>query len=177
VGSELQPSHVYVKVAGVSAVNSHTSSLTAGTPPPGTLTIQEAAATTGWSARMLRYIEDSGLVVPDRSAAGYRLFGPAELQRLRTLRELLEGFEIDLSEVGFALRLREDQALRAAVDGWLSAEAVQPAEVSSSEWLAYEQEKHLRLLGAAGRPSFAPLPDETPTPAPLVVTPATTKEK
>jgi MerR family copper efflux transcriptional regulator len=123
---------------------------------------------------MLRYVEDSGLVVPERSPSGYRLFGPAELQRLRTLRELLEGFKIDLSEVGFALRLRDDPALRAAVDAWLSAEAVQPSEVSSSEWLAYEQEKHLRLLGDAGRPSFAPLSEEAPPPAPLVVAPATT---
>ncbi len=48
------------------------------------LTINEAAATTGWSARMLRYVERIGLVGATRSAAGYRLYGPAELQRLRT---------------------------------------------------------------------------------------------
>ncbi|MGE0029078.1 MAG: MerR family transcriptional regulator, partial [Thermoleophilia bacterium] len=53
------------------------------------LTINEAAATTGWSSRMLRYIERIGLVVPPRSPGGYRLYGAAELQRLRTLRELL----------------------------------------------------------------------------------------
>ena len=123
---------------------------------------------------MLRYIEDSGLVVPARSASGYRLFGPAELQRLRTLRELLERHGIDLAEVGFALRLRDDPVLRAAVEGWLSAEAVRPAEVSSSEWLAFEQHKHLRLLEAAGRPSFAPLPEEVGGTAPVPVTSATT---
>jgi len=60
--------------------------------PPTRLTIHEAAATTGWSSRMLRYIEEAGLVVPRRSDSGYRLYGPAELQRLRTLRELLESF-------------------------------------------------------------------------------------
>jgi len=80
------------------------------------LTIQEAAATTGWSARMLRYIEESGLVVPARSSGGYRLFGPAELQRLRTLRELLDAYGIELAEVGFAMRLRSDPGLRADVD-------------------------------------------------------------
>ena len=53
------------------------------------LTIQEAAETTGWSPRMLRYVERVGLVEPNRSASGYRLYGPAELQRLRTLKELL----------------------------------------------------------------------------------------
>ena len=58
--------------------------------PPDALTINEAAATTGWSARMLRYIESIGLVEPRRSRAGYRLYGAGELQRLRTLRELLD---------------------------------------------------------------------------------------
>jgi len=50
------------------------------------LTIQEAAEITDWSPRMLRYIEDAGLIEPRRSEAGYRLYGAAELQRLRTLR-------------------------------------------------------------------------------------------
>jgi hypothetical protein len=48
------------------------------------LTIHEAAATTGWSPRMLRYVERVGLVEPARSSAGYRLYGPAELQRNQT---------------------------------------------------------------------------------------------
>ena len=113
-----------------------------------TLTIHEAAATTGWSARMLRYIEESGLVAPERSPSGYRLYGPAELQRLRTLRELLAAFGIELSDVGFAVRLREDGRLRDAVEAWLSSEAVRPAEVSSGEWLRFEQEKHTQLLTA-----------------------------
>ena len=72
------------------------------------LTINEAAETTGWSPRMLRYVERVGLVEPKRSAAGYRLYGPAELQRLRTLRELLDEHEIGLSDLAFALRLRRD---------------------------------------------------------------------
>ena len=37
------------------------------------LTIADAAARTGWSARMLRYLETVGLVVPARQAAGYRI--------------------------------------------------------------------------------------------------------
>ena len=113
------------------------------------LTIHEAAATTGWSARMLRYIEESGLVVPQRSPSGYRLYGPAELQRLRTLRELLGAFGIDLSDVGFALRLREDDQLRDGLEAWFRSKAVRPATVSSVEWLRYEQDKHIQLLAAA----------------------------
>ena len=107
------------------------------------LTIHEAAETTGWSPRMLRYVERVGLVEPARSGAGYRLYGPAELQRLRTLRELLEEHELGLSDVAFALRLQRDAALRAAVDGWLR----------------FEQEKHEKLLAALARRTETPIPE------------------
>ena len=73
------------------------------------LTIQEAAETTDWSPRMLRYIERAGLIEPQRSSAGYRLYGPAELQRLRTLRELVTQFDLGLGDVGVAQRLRRDE--------------------------------------------------------------------
>jgi MerR family transcriptional regulator, copper efflux regulator len=110
------------------------------------LTVNEAAATTGWSPRMLRYIERSGLVVPPRSEAGYRLYGPPELQRLRTLRELLERHDVGLAEVGFAARMRGDAGLRSAVDEWLAAQARRPENVPDGEWLRFEQDKHERLL-------------------------------
>ncbi len=116
------------------------------------LTIHEAAETTGWSPRMLRYVERVGLVEPTRSAAGYRLYGPAELQRLRTLRELLAEQEIALSDLAFVLRLRRDPGLRQATDAWLDAEARRPVDVPASDWLLWEQEKHSRLLAEAGRP-------------------------
>ena len=114
------------------------------------LTIHEAAETTGWSPRMLRYVERVGLVAPERSGAGYRLYGPAELQRLRTLRELLAEYDIGLSDVAFALRLRQDAGLRGAVDGWLEATAKRPEHVPVPDWLRWEQEKHSKLLEAAG---------------------------
>ena len=86
------------------------------------LTIQEAAETTGWSARMLRYIEDAGLVEVGRTASGYRVYGPGELQRLRTLRELLQDFDVGLGDMGFAQRLRSDADLRGAIDAWFEAQ-------------------------------------------------------
>jgi len=112
------------------------------------LTINEAAETTGWSPRMLRYVESAGLIEPPRSSAGYRLYGPEELQRLRTLRMLLEDHGLGLGDVGFALRLRRDADLRAAVEAWLQAEATKPADIPDSAWLGWEQEKHSRLLAA-----------------------------
>jgi MerR family copper efflux transcriptional regulator len=114
------------------------------------LTINEAAETTGWSARMLRYIESIGLVEPDRSGSGYRLYGPAELQRLSTLRELLDERGLDLGEVGFALRLKREQGLREAIEQWLAAEPARPENVSAADWLRFEQEKHQRLLASLG---------------------------
>jgi MerR family copper efflux transcriptional regulator len=113
------------------------------------LTIHEAAETTGWSPRMLRYVERVGLVEPSRSGAGYRLYGPAELQRLRTLRELLEQHELGLSDIAFALRLRQDGELRSAVESWLEATAERPEHVPAPDWLRWEQEKHSKLLAAA----------------------------
>ena len=99
---------------------------------------------------MLRYVEQVGLVEPDRSAAGYRLYGPGELQRLRTLRGLLDEHEIDLGEVAFASRLRREHGLRLAVDDWLRSEAQRPDDVPQGDWLRWEQDKHSRLLAAAG---------------------------
>ncbi len=113
------------------------------------LTIHEAAETTGWSARMLRYIERIGLVESPRSSAGYRLYGPEELQRLRTLRQLLTEFDIGLGDVGFALRLRREEELRDAVDAWFQARPERPDHVEPAHWLRWEQDKHQRLLNHA----------------------------
>lgn len=112
------------------------------------LTINEAAETTGWSPRMLRYIEREGLLLPPRSSAGYRLYGPGELQRLRTLRELLAEHDLSLGDVGFALRVSREPDLRAAVEAWLAARPRRPEGVEASDWLSFEQEKHERLLEA-----------------------------
>ncbi len=115
-----------------------------------TLTINEAAAATGWSSRMLRYVEQLGLVESPRSAAGYRLYGPAQLQRLRTLRELLSDHDVELGDVGFALRLRREPDLTQALDTWFEAAPLRPAAVrDDADWLAFEQDKHQSLLTPA----------------------------
>jgi DNA-binding transcriptional MerR regulator len=105
------------------------------------LTVGDAAARTGWSARMLRYLERTGLVVPRRSAGGFRLYGLREVNQLNALRELRRRFGIELSDVAFASRLRREPELRAAVDGWLGA-------ADDLAWIEWEQRKHERLLAA-----------------------------
>ena len=89
---------------------------------------------------MLRYIESAGLVLPGRTSSGYRAYGLTELNQLRSLRELLHRWDVDLSDVAFAARLRRDPALRAVLDGWLAG-----VELEALEW---EQRKHERLLAA-----------------------------
>jgi DNA-binding transcriptional MerR regulator len=106
------------------------------------LTVGAAAAETGWSARMLRYLEEHGLVESRRTPAGYRLYGLAELNRLRTLSDLRRRFSVELTELAFARRLRRERDLREAVDSWLAAGD------DASSWVEWEQRKHERLLAA-----------------------------
>jgi MerR family transcriptional regulator, copper efflux regulator len=91
---------------------------------------------------MLRYLEQQRLVAPRRTAAGYRLYGLSELNRLRTLRELRQRFGVELAELAFARRLRREPDLRQAVDAWLAAGD------DARSWIEWEQRKHERLLAA-----------------------------
>jgi MerR family copper efflux transcriptional regulator len=104
------------------------------------LSIGGAAERTGWSARMLRYLDASGLVVPARTRSGYRAYGLRELNQLRSLRELRRRFAVEIGDIAFAARLRREPDLRAAVDTWLHGSGV--------EALDWEQRKHERLLAA-----------------------------
>ncbi|TMM08966.1 MAG: MerR family transcriptional regulator [Actinobacteria bacterium] len=103
--------------------------------------VSEAAARTGWSPRMLRYLERVGLVVPARTAAGYRRYGLRELNQLSSLGDLRRRFHVDLAEIAFAARLRREPELRRAVDGWL-------AGADDLAWVEWEQRKHEKLLAA-----------------------------
>ncbi len=104
------------------------------------LTVGRAAAHTGWSPRMLRYLEQAGLVVPRRSGSRYRLYGLLELNQLRALRDLRRRYDVELTDMAFAARLDREPQLRAAVETWLAG-----TQLSALDW---EQRKHERLLAA-----------------------------
>jgi DNA-binding transcriptional MerR regulator len=89
---------------------------------------------------MLRYLERAGLVVPKRTPSGYRIYGLLELNQLRSLQELRRRFGIELRELAFAVRLRREPVLRAAVESWLAG-----TELTALDW---EQRKQERLLAA-----------------------------
>jgi len=112
------------------------------------LSIGNAAAHSGWSARMLRYLERAGLVIPSRSAGGYRQYGIRELNQLRGLADLRRRFGVELDEVAFALRLRREPALLAALETWLAGTNVPRAGAPVPEWVEWEQRKHEKLLVA-----------------------------
>ena len=102
--------------------------------------VGEAAARTGWSPRMLRYVERAGLVVPRRTASGYRTYGLLELNQLRSLKELRRRFGVGIDDLSFAVRLQREPPLQAAVESWLAG-----TQLSALDW---EQRKHERLLAA-----------------------------
>ncbi len=111
------------------------------------ITIGEASRRTGWSPRMLRYLEQEGLVVPGRTGAGYRRYGVLELNQLRTLTDLRLRFDVELSELAFAVRLRREADLRAAVETWLAGSNADAGRETPA-WVEWEQRKHERLLAA-----------------------------
>src|SRR5262249_20165507 len=104
------------------------------------LTVGQAAARSGCSPRMLRYLERAALVVPSRSASGYRQSSVLELNQLRSLNELRRRFGVGIDELSFMVRLQREPALRAAVQTWLAG-----TQLSALDW---EQRKHERLLVA-----------------------------
>jgi MerR family transcriptional regulator, copper efflux regulator len=112
------------------------------------MTIQEAASATGWSPRMLRYIERTGLVRPARSSSGYRAYEAAELRRLRHLKELLDRFDLRLSDIAFAARLDASTELRCAVQSWLRSEPQADQEANFAHLKRAEQYDPDALLAA-----------------------------
>ena len=115
------------------------------------LTVGAAAPETGWSARMLRYLEQQRARRSSAHPAGYRLYGLSELNRLRSLRDLRHRFGVELAELAFARRLRREPELRAAVEAWLAAGE------DASSWVEWEQRKHERLLAARRETPRLPL--------------------
>ncbi|MEH6792334.1 Cu(I)-responsive transcriptional regulator [Parasphingorhabdus sp.] len=99
-------------------------------------TIGEAAATTGVSAKMIRHYEKIRLIMPaERTGAGYRLYDPADIHKLRFIRRARNlGFSID--EIKELLGLWQDETraskdVRHVADSHLVALRNKAAEIHS----------------------------------------------
>jgi len=61
-----------------------------------TYTVKDTAARVGLPSRTLRYYDTIGLVCPQRTPAGYRVYGPEEEAKLRFVRRAKTlGFSLD----------------------------------------------------------------------------------
>jgi adenosylhomocysteinase len=83
--------------------------------------MQQAAETTGWSPRMLRYLEHSGLVTAQRSPGGHRLYPQRQIVRLQQLKALLEDFDLGITDLAYEHRTRVDSELARRVEEWFGA--------------------------------------------------------
>jgi adenosylhomocysteinase len=108
------------------------------------LTIQQAAEATGWSQRMLRYLEQAGLVAALRTPGGHRHYGPRQIERLQRLRELIDGHGLGITDIVFELRMRTDPQLARAVDDWFGPihRSAAPPEAGIYRRLATPDEQH-----------------------------------
>jgi MerR family transcriptional regulator, heat shock protein HspR len=77
---------------------------------PGVFAISVAAEMVSMQSQNLRVYERRGLVDPDRTAGGTRLYSPDDIDRLHRIRELLAD-GLNLAGIGHVLRL-EDRVAR-----------------------------------------------------------------
>ena len=70
--------------------------------------IGEVSDIVGVSTRTLRYYEEEGLLVPARTANGYRRYTPADLDRLQEIL-LLRHMGMSLAEIPSALSATEEE--------------------------------------------------------------------
>jgi DNA-binding transcriptional MerR regulator len=69
--------------------------------------ISQVAERTGFPASTLRFYEQSGLVRPDRTRAGYRCYGERDVELLAFIGRA-KGFGLSLEEITELLRLLDD---------------------------------------------------------------------
>ena len=75
----------------------------------GVYAISVAAELVGMAAPSLRLYESHGLLEPDRTPGGTRRYSVNDLERLRTIAELLEA-GVNLTGISMILQLQEENA-------------------------------------------------------------------
>lgn len=75
----------------------------------GVFAISVAAQMTAMQVQNLRVYERRGLLEPDRTAGGTRLYSPADIDRLHRIRELLAD-GLNLAGIAAVLALEDENA-------------------------------------------------------------------
>jgi adenosylhomocysteinase len=114
------------------------------------LTVQQAADTTGWSPRMLRYLEEHGLVTAQRTAGGHRLYPPRQVERLRRLKTLLDEHGLGITDLAYELRTRTEPALARDVERWFGS--LHRSGLTEQVYRRIAGELHERHARTADRP-------------------------
>ncbi len=126
-----------------------------------TFTVKEAAELTGVSVRTLHYYDEIGLLAPDRSGAGYRLYTDTDLLRLQQIligrslglalediRRSLDDPKFDAAEalrrqrVLLAERLSETHRMIASIDATLTHLKKEQPMASKDMFDGFEPEKY-----------------------------------
>jgi DNA-binding transcriptional MerR regulator len=97
--------------------------------------ISELSARTGATERMLRYYEEQGLLAPDRTTTGYRVYAEDDIQRVRHIRCMLAS-ALPSHVVRQAIRFLIDGAPEVPTD---PTERTRLADVLSDELAALDE--------------------------------------
>ena len=86
------------------------------------MTIQQAAEATGWSQRMLRYLEQAGSGRgPAHARAVTGTTAPGRSNGCRSCGSSSTEHDLGITDIAFELRMRTDPRLARAVDDWFGA--------------------------------------------------------
>jgi MerR family transcriptional regulator, copper efflux regulator len=127
--------------------------------------ITEAARSLGTSPRMLRYRQSLGLLPPVQPGRrGHRQFTGRDVDAVAAALALERRFDISPAALAFGLRVLAEPAVRAAVADL----GERTGRLGRARALDFEQERALRLLGAASRQR--PRPRQGPAVTPGAIT-------
>ncbi|WP_042506945.1 MerR family transcriptional regulator [Tropheryma whipplei] len=118
----------------------------------------------------LRFLEEQKLIIPPRTSAGYRVFYPADVKRIRVIlrmqrdeylplkiiRSRLDSANIALSTTSGVSMRREELVSRAGVPATLFTEAVTHSLIKPSECYGQDTLKLLVCLAALKKMGISP---------------------
>ncbi len=69
--------------------------------------ISVVAQLTGLHSQTLRYYERAGIVAPTRSKGNIRMYSPADIERIKQIRTLIDDLGVNLAGVEVVMRMSE----------------------------------------------------------------------